>query len=90
MIEGKGLGNKKVNRVGVSLTNEYDNKLRKLATSCGKKHTELAGLIIERCLDDTKVVDELQELYCLQKAYKVVLINKNGRVFYVLTGREDI
>jgi hypothetical protein len=45
MIEEKGLGGKKVNRVGISISNEYDSKLRKLATACNMKHTTLQGFL---------------------------------------------
>ncbi|MEH7503317.1 hypothetical protein V7152_15110 [Neobacillus drentensis] len=90
MIEGKGLGGKRVNRVGLSLTNEYESKLMQLATSCGKKKTPFANFIIERCLDDELFVDALQKEYCKQKAYKIRLVKRNGKIHYVLAGREDI
>jgi hypothetical protein len=86
MIEGKGLGGKKVNRVGVSLSNRYDSKLRKLATACNMKPTTLAGLLIEKCLDDALLISRIQKEYCTQKAYRVVIVNNE----YVLSGREDI
>lgn len=89
MIEEKGLGGKKVNRVGISLTNRYDSKLRKLATACGMGHTTLAGLLVEKCLDNAQMVAALQKEYCIQSAYKVVVINNKGELNYVLSGRED-
>ncbi|MCM2534610.1 hypothetical protein NDK43_22535 [Neobacillus pocheonensis] len=61
MIEGKGLGNKKVNRVGLSLSNRYDNKLRKLTTACNLKHTTLAGILLEKSLDNIQLVHEMQK-----------------------------
>ncbi len=90
MIEGKGLGGKKVNRVGVSLTNKYDNKLQRLATACNMKPTTLAGMLIEKSLDNAQLVNELQKEYCTQSAYKVVLVNNGGEINYVLRGREDL
>jgi hypothetical protein len=90
LIEGKGLGGKKVNRVNLSLANEYDNKLKKLATACNMDHTPLARLILEKCLDDAQFVNELQKEYCTQKAYKIRLVLDKGVITYVLTGREDI
>jgi hypothetical protein len=93
MIEGKGLGAKKVNRVGLSLSNEYDGKLRKLATACNMKHTTLAGLLVEMSLDNLQLVNDLQNEYCTQRAYKVVFVrNKqgNGEIKFVLSGREDL
>jgi sulfur carrier protein ThiS len=88
MIEGKGLGGKKVNRVNVSLTNKYSLKLNRLATACNLKPTTLAGLLIEKHLDNPQVVVELQKEYCLQSAYRVLLINKGGELQYVLNENE--
>jgi hypothetical protein len=90
MIEQFGCGNKKVNRVNMSLSNHYDTNLRRLATACGMYHTTLAGLILEKCLDSPILVQELQNEYCIQKAYKVVLVKKDGKIHYTLTGREDL
>jgi hypothetical protein len=90
MIEEKGLGNKKVNRVGVSLSNRNDSKLRKLATACNMKHTTLAGLLIEKALNNIQLVHEMQKEYCTQSAYRVLPVNKNGEIEYVLNGRYDL
>jgi hypothetical protein len=93
MIEEKGLGGKKVNRVGISISNEYDGKLRKLATACNMKHTTLAGLLVEMSLDNLQLVNNLQNQYCTQKAYKIVFVRNtegNGEIQYVLSGREDL
>lgn len=89
MIEGKGLGAKKVHRVNVSLTNKQSSKLNRLATACNMKPTTLAALLIQNSLDNVQLVNELQKEYCTEKAYKVVLINNDGELNYVLTGRED-
>ncbi|MBO0961628.1 hypothetical protein J1P26_18135 [Neobacillus sp. MM2021_6] len=87
MIEGKGLGGKRVNRVGLSLTNEYETKLLKLATACNfRHHTTFANLLIEMCLDNAQLVSDLQKKYCTQSAYKIFIVNGE----YVLSGREDI
>jgi hypothetical protein len=90
MIEGKGLGGKKVNRVNVSLTNKLNLKLNRLATACNMKPTSLAGLLIERCLNDPRIVSELQKEYCTQSAYKIVLVDSGGELHYSLSGREDL
>jgi hypothetical protein len=91
MIEGKGLGGKKVNRVGVSLSNMYSLKLNRLATACNMKPTTLAGLLIEKCLDDPQLIAELQREYCTHSAYKILLVHKSGELHYVLNDnmRED-
>jgi hypothetical protein len=90
VIEGKGLGGKKVNRVNVSMTNKLSLKLNRLATACNMKPTSLAGLLIERCLNDPRLVSELQKEYCTEKAYRLVFINNQGELNYVLSGREDL
>jgi sulfur carrier protein ThiS len=90
MIEGKGLGGKKIHRVNVSLTNKQSSKLNRLATSCNMKPTTLAGLLIELGLNNAQVVADLQKEYCIQSAYKVVVVNNNGELNYVLAGRADL
>lgn len=90
MIEGKGLGDKKVNRVNVSISNKNESKLRRLATACNMKPTSLAGLLIEISLNNVGLVDKLQKEYCTQTSYRVILINNgSGELVYLLNGRED-
>lgn len=89
MIEGKGLGGKRVNRVGLSLSNDHALKLNRLSTSCEMKPTTLAGLILERCLDNPQFVFELQKEFCKYAAYRVLPVNKNGSVQYILNGGRD-
>lgn len=86
MIEGKGLGGKRIHRVNVSLTNKMSMKLNRLATACNMKPTTLAALLIEKSLDNVMFVNELQKEYCTQSAYRVIVINNE----YVLSGREDL
>jgi hypothetical protein len=90
MIEGKGLGNKKVNRVNISMTNKMNYKLNRLATACNMKPTTLACLLIEKCLENAQIVADLQKEYCTQSAYKLVLVNNGGEVHYLLNGRDDL
>ncbi|WP_339147619.1 hypothetical protein [Sutcliffiella sp. BMC8] len=88
MIEGKGLGGKKINRVGVSLSNSYQMKLNRLSIACNKKPTTLAGLILERCLDDAWVVEQLQNEFGVYEAYRVLPVKKHDAldVAYMLKG----
>lgn len=90
MIEGKGLGGKKVHRVNISLTHKEAFKLNRLATACNIKPTTLAGVLIEIGLNDAKLVSELQREYCKESAYRVIVVNENGELNYVLSGREDL
>ncbi|MEH7336255.1 hypothetical protein V7161_26885 [Neobacillus drentensis] len=90
MIEGKGLGAKKINRVNLSLTNKEAFKLNRLATACNMKPTTLAGLLIEISLNNAGLVDRLQKEYCTQTSYRVILVNNGaGELVYLLNGRED-
>jgi hypothetical protein len=89
MIEGKGLGGKKIHRVNVSLTNKQAFKLNRLATACDMKPTTLAAMLIEKGLNDARLVSELQLEFCKESAYRVVVVTNNGELNYVLTGRED-
>ena len=90
MIEGKGLGGKKVHRVNVSLTNKQSFKLNRLATACNMKPTALAGMLIDLSLNNVELVDKLQQEYCTQTSYRVVLVkNGCGELVYLLNGRED-
>jgi hypothetical protein len=88
MIEGKGLGNKKVNRVNVSLTNGYTNKLNRLSVAVNMRPTTLACLLLERCLDDQELVRNLQLEIGIHNAYKVEPVrNYKGEVVYTLNER---
>lgn len=90
MIEEKGLGNKRVNAIKLSLTNRENGNLSKLATALNKRPAELAREILFLCLEDSLFVDQLQKNYCTQSAYKVRMVNKGGNIYFVLTGREDL
>jgi hypothetical protein len=89
MIEGKGLGNKKINRVNVSLNNKYNNKLTRLATACNMRPTSLACFLIEKCLDDPELITMLQNEFGIHNAYKVVPIRHHatGEIVYTLNER---
>lgn len=90
MIEGKGLGGKKIHRVNVSLTNKQSFKLNRLATACNMKPTTFAALLIDKGLNDVGLVSELQREYCTQSAYRVIVVRNNGELNFVLSGREDV
>lgn len=89
MIEGKGLGNKKVNRVNVSLSNKLNSKLNKLAIAINMRPTTLAALLIEIGLGDAKLISELQREHTIHTAYRIVPIkdSNTGELEYVLNER---
>jgi hypothetical protein len=84
--EGRGLGNKKINRVNLSLDNKTNRKLNQLAVACGMKPTVLARHILEKCLDDPLFVTKLQQEHNVHAAYKVLPINRNGETEYMFRG----
>jgi hypothetical protein len=86
VIEGRGLGGKRINHRKVSLTNKEDNDLRKLATACNMPPTTLLWHFARKCLYDPMIMNEFQKQFCNQKAYRVVFVNGE----YVLSGREDL
>ncbi|MFS0822194.1 hypothetical protein [Bacillus sp. 1P02SD] len=88
MIEGKGLGSKKINRVNLSLSNSYNKKLNRLATACNMKPTTLAARLVELSLDNNKLVSQLQDEYCTHHAYRVIPVKKYGSndIEYLLQG----
>lgn len=89
MIEGKGLGGKKVNRVNMSLTNKTSSKLNRLAIACNMKPTTLACLLLEISLDSTEIIGRLQDEYNVHNAYKVLPVKdfRSGEIEYVLNER---
>lgn len=87
MIEGKGLGGKKINRVNVSMTNKQHQKLNKLATACNMRPTSLACLLIEKSLNNIQLVSELQREFAIHTAYRVLPISRKGEIEYVLNER---
>ncbi|TYS14258.1 hypothetical protein FZC78_19065 [Rossellomorea vietnamensis] len=86
MIEGKGLGNKKVNRVNISLTNKMSAKLNRLSNACNMKPTTLACLLVEKCLNDPELVFQLQQEHGVYSAYKIVPVKdfNTGELQYIL------
>ncbi|MED1472633.1 hypothetical protein [Bacillus salipaludis] len=90
MIVSKGGGNKKINRVNLSLTDKQFMNLKRLSIKLNIRHTKLAALIIEKCLSDVLLINYLQNEYCTQKAYRIVPINKKGELTFTLIGRDDL
>lgn len=86
MNDDRGLGNKKCNRVNLSLTNEYHQKLKWMAIACGMRPTELAGYLLEMVLDDPFRMNDLQDQFCKYDAYRVVVIRLMGHTHYELPG----
>jgi hypothetical protein len=88
MIEGKGLGNKRVNRVNVSLSNRYFSKLKRLSISCNMRWTTLAGLMIEMFLNDATLMKKIQDEYCTEPIFRVLPMNDKPKN-YVIYGENQ-
>lgn len=78
----RGVGKSKCIRRSVSLSNEYDSKLNKLAVSCSMPPATLASLLIELCLDSANVINHLQNKYNRNPQYKVIPIKDGDKVIY--------
>jgi hypothetical protein len=89
--QGRGLGDKKVNRVNLSMSNEYSKKLKWMAQACGMKPTEFAGRLVETMLDNPQAMYKLQDEYCQYEAYRVRIFRSMGHTHYELPGgRSDL
>lgn len=86
MQEGRGCGNKKINRVNLSLDNKTNKKLNQLAVAVGMRPSVLARDILEKCLDDPLFVNKLQQEHNVHAAYKVLPISMNGETKYMYRG----
>ena len=74
---------KRLNRVNISLSNEYDSKLNKLSIACNTRPTTLAELIVRQVLDNSSYVHHLQDQYNIYPAFKILIVNENGVIKYV-------
>lgn len=85
-LQKKGLGDKKINRVNVSLSNRYDTKLKRLAIACNMPPTTLAGFLIAVSLDSDSLIDMLQEKFNVHSSYRVLPLEnyETGEVELVL------
>jgi hypothetical protein len=86
LIEGKGLGGKRINKVAISLTNKDNNKLSRLATATGMKKAQLCGYIVEKMINDVNFINQIQEEFCLIQSYRITPIKNNGNTIYALNG----
>ncbi|WP_054637787.1 hypothetical protein [Thalassobacillus sp. C254] len=63
----RGMGNKRVARIPVSTTNEYDKKLTRLSIATGgMSKSRIVDIILRIGLDSPNVVEFIQEQYGAQ------------------------
>ncbi|MGM0846921.1 MAG: hypothetical protein ACQEUT_18335 [Bacillota bacterium] len=78
----RSLGGKRCVRFSVSVTNDSDRKLSKLAVSCGMTKSELADQLIIFALHSPNVIDHLQNKYNKVEEYKVHPVVINNDLYY--------
>ena len=81
-VHKKGIGGKRIVRKSISLSNEFDTKLKKLAISCDIPPATLAGLLVELSLDSPSVIKYLQDKYNKDETYKIYPVKANGKIIY--------
>lgn len=67
----RNLGGKRCVRFSVSIANDYDAKLSKLAISCGMPKSKLADLLIRLTLDSPHMVEMIQDVHNKNEKYRV-------------------
>lgn len=74
----RNLGDKRCVRFSVSIQNEYDGKLERLAISCGIPKATLADALLRIALDSPPTIEWLQKKYNKNERYLVrpVVIDK--------------
>lgn len=78
----RGIGRGRIVRRSVSLSNEYDSKLKKLAISCSMPPATLMCLLVEYCLDSPTLIHLLQDQYNRIPQYKVIPIRDGNKIIY--------
>lgn len=90
MIEGKGLGGKRVSRYNLSLTNQEALNLERLARAVNKNPSVLIREIFFQTIYDPYFLRKYQDEFCKEKAYRVVMLNNERETKFILTGRSDL
>ncbi|TDK54750.1 ribbon-helix-helix protein, CopG family [Bacillus salipaludis] len=78
----RNLGGKRCVRFSISINNEYDRKLSKLAISCGMTKSEMSDQLLRIALDSPNVLDWLQQKFNKIEEYKVRPTVINNKVYY--------
>ena len=81
-VTGRGVGGKRCSRRAISLSNDVDIKLKKLAISCDMPPATLAALIVEETLNSANAVTNLQKVYNKNEHYWCYPVVFNGKIQY--------
>lgn len=79
----RGLGGKRVCRIAVSTTSEYDHKLTQISMATGGMNkSRIVDEILRIGLDSPNVIDYIQQAYGSQYEdfhFKAIKVNRNGK-----------
>lgn len=78
----RNLGGKRCIRFSISINNEYDRKLSRIATSCGMTKSEMSDQLLRIALDSPNVIEWLQNKFNKVEEYKVKPTLINNKVYY--------
>jgi len=78
----RGVGPKRCVRKSISMTNETEGKLNRLAVACHMSPAELATILLEAGLNSEGLIQWLQNKYNRNPQYRVIPIKENGRIIY--------
>lgn len=78
----RGLGGKRCVRKSISMTNDTEFKLKKLAISCDMSPAELASYILEKTLNNPEAVTNLQKRFNKHEQYWCYPVSFNGKIQY--------
>lgn len=87
-LERNKPGKGRKNRVGISMSTDYENKLKRLSIACGNMTpTTLAYLMVMHCLDDPQMVAYLQAEYATTSDYRIVVVRgPEGMRYEIMNG----
>lgn len=77
----KARSDKKV-RVMLSISQENDAKLKRLAIACDKAKSTLGNEIVEWALNNEQFIDFFQRKFNASDELRVVPIKQNGKIYY--------
>lgn len=83
MPKTKGFEEKRGARFSVSVGYSDDEKLNKLAVSCGMSKSELVDYITSSAINSSDYVKRIQDRFNKNPNYRVIPVVENGKMRYV-------
>lgn len=78
----RSLGGKRCSRFSISIENEYNKKLSKLATSCGMSKSAMADALLRVALNSPHIIEDFQDIYNKHEEYRIIPRIVNDEVHY--------